>query len=380
MTGPTTDAEPAATGGALETVERTIAAVAPLDAEASAEVAAAMDGKVKPLRSLGDLEHLVARLAGIQGTATPHADSPAVVVCAADHGVAAAGVSAYPQEVTALMLQGFAAGTSAVGVLARRAGARLVVADLGVLVPPRLPPGPHEVLDRRVRAGTADSTTGPAMTLDEAQVAVAHGIDLVHALVADGVDLVALGEMGIGSTTTASALTAALLDRDPARLVGPGTGVSGDAFALKVRTVDEILARHRDADGPWDLLARVGGLEIAALAGVVLGCAARRVPVVLDGLITTAAALVAWRLAPRSTDAMIAGHLSPEPGHAVQLEALGLEPVLDLGMRLGEGSGATLAIPVLTSAVAVLREMGDLADLGLGDLGDPGLDDDLPTS
>ncbi|GGK72992.1 nicotinate-nucleotide--dimethylbenzimidazole phosphoribosyltransferase [Ornithinimicrobium pekingense] len=351
----------------LERVEEAVSSIGRFDAEASAAVARALDGKVKPLRSLGDLEHLAARLAGIQGTAEPHVDAPALVVCAADHGVAADGVSAYPQEVTALMLQSFAEGTSAVGVLARQAGARLVVADLGVAEAPRLQPGQNQVLDRRVRAGTADSAAGPAMSLAEAQQAVAHGVALVDDLVDEGVDLVGLGEMGIGNTTTASALTAVLLDRDPARLVGPGTGVTGEAFARKLRKVDAILARHRDADDPWDVLARVGGLEIAALAGVVLGCAARRVPVVLDGFITTAAALVAWRLAPACTDVMVAGHLSPEPGHQVQLQALGLRPVLDLRMRLGEGSGAALAIPVLRSAVTVLHEMGSFADLGLDD-------------
>lgn len=350
-----------------ELVDATIAAVRPLDADASAAAAHAMDGKVKPLHSLGVLEHLAARVAGIQGTSAPHVDAPALVVCAADHGVAADGVSAYPQEVTGLMLQGFASGTAAVGVLARRAGARLVVADLGVLAPPQLRPGDNEVLDRRVRPGTANSATGPAMTLAEAEQAVAHGIGLAARLVDEGADLVGLGEMGIGNTTTASALTAALLDRDPARLVGPGTGVTGDAFARKVARVDAILARHQDVDGPWEVLARMGGLEVAALAGVVIGCAARRVPVVLDGFITTAAALVAWRLAPLSVDAMIAGHLSPEPGHAVQLEALELEPVLTLRMRLGEGSGAALAIPVVRSAVAVLHEMGSFADLGLAE-------------
>ncbi len=354
-------------GTPLELVERTVAAVQPFDADASAAVARAMDGKVKPLRSLGDLEHLAARLGGIQGTPAPHVDAPAVVICAADHGVAADGVSAYPQEVTALMLQSFAEGTSAVGVLARQAGARLVVADLGVREAPRLRPGGNPVLDRRVRPGTADSAAGAAMTVDEAQQAVAHGIGIVEDLVAEGVDLVGLGEMGIGNTTTASALTAALLDRDPARLVGPGTGVTGEAFARKLRKVDAILARHRDAEDPWDVLAGVGGLEIAGLAGVVLGCAARRVPVVLDGFITTAAALVAWRLAPACTHAMVAGHLSPEPGHQVQLDALGLRPVLDLRMRLGEGSGAALAIPVLRAAATVLRDMGSFADLGLAD-------------
>lgn len=348
-------------------IARTVGAVRPLDAEASAAAAAAMDGKVKPLGSLGTLEHLAARLAGIQGTTAPHVDRPALVVCAADHGVAASGVSAYPQEVTGLMLQGFAAGTAAVGVLARQAGARLVVADLGVVAPPPVVPGHNEVLDRRVRPGTGNSLEGAAMTLEEAEQAVAHGIGLADLLVDDGADLVGLGEMGIGNTTTASALTAALLGRDPARVTGPGTGVSGEALAAKVRAVDAVLRRHEGAQGAWPVLAAMGGLEIAALAGVVLGCAARRVPVLLDGFITTAAALVAAELAPASVDAMVAGTLSPEPGHAVQLEALGLEPVLQLRMRLGEGSGAALAVPVLRSAVAVLRDMGSFADLGLAE-------------
>ncbi|GAA5160239.1 nicotinate-nucleotide--dimethylbenzimidazole phosphoribosyltransferase [Ornithinimicrobium tianjinense] len=352
---------------AVALIERTIAALRPLDAEAAAAAAAAMDGKVKPLRSLGDLESLAVRVAGIQGTASPTVASPAVVVCAADHGIARDGVSAYPQEVTGLMLQGFAAGTAAVGVLTAQAGARLVVADLGVVEPPQIAPGQNEVLDRRVRPGTASSLTGEAMTRAEAEQAVAHGIGLAHLLVDDGADLVGLGEMGIGNTTTASALTAALLERDPARVTGPGTGVSGDALAAKVAAVDAILRRHEDARGTWDVLARMGGLEVAALAGVILGCAERRVPVLLDGFITTAAALVAWRLAPVSVDAMIAATLSPEPGHAVQLEALGLEPVLRLSMRLGEGSGASLAIPVVRSAVAVLAEMGSFADLGLAE-------------
>ena len=350
-------------------VEETIAAIRPLDAEASAAAASAMDGKVKPLRSLGDLEHLAARVAGIQATATPRVDHPAVVVCAADHGIAASGVSAYPQEVTGLMLQGFAAGTAAVGVLAREAGVRLVVADIGVIAPPQVEAGQNQVLDRRVRPGTDNSLEGPAMTLEEAEQAVAHGIRLAHELIDEGADLIGLGEMGIGNTTTASALTAALLERDPARVTGPGTGVSGEALAAKVKAVDAVLRRHADvADGDtWGVLSRMGGLEIAALAGVVLGCAARRVPVLLDGFITTAAAVVAWRLAPAAADAMIAGTLSPEPGHAVQLDALDLDPVLRLGMRLGEGSAASLAIPVVRSAVAVLADMGSFADLGLAE-------------
>ena len=351
---------------ALALIERTIAAVRPTDAEAAQAAATAMDGKVKPIGSLGGLERLAVRLAGIRGTPSPRVDAPAIVVCAADHGVASQGVSAYPQEVTGLMLQSFASGTAAVGVLARQADVRLLVADLGVVAPPPLPSG-HRVLDRRVRPGTGNSLDGHAMTVPQAERAMAHGIGLAELLLEDGADLVGLGEMGIGNTTTASALTAALLGRDPARVTGPGTGLAGEALAAKVAVVDAILRRHEDARGTWEILARMGGLEVAALAGVVLGCAARRVPVLLDGFITTAAALVASRLAPTSVDAMVAAHLSPEPGHAVQLEALGLEPVLHLGLRLGEGSGAALAVPVLRSAAAVLRDMGSFADLGLAD-------------
>lgn len=348
-------------------LDATIAQISPLDIEASAAAAGAMDGKVKPLHSLGELEHLAARVAGIQATTSPHIDDPVLIVCAGDHGVARSGVSAYPQEVTALMLRSFAAGTAAVGVLARQASARLLVADLGVLDPPVIEPGQNPVLDRRVRAGTDNSVDGPAMSHDEAVLALAHGIGLAYQVIDEGADLIGLGEMGIGNTTTASALTAALLDRDPARVTGPGTGVAGEALSKKLAVVDAILRRHVDASDPLDMLARMGGLEIAGLAGVVLGAAARRVPVLLDGLITTAAALVAKGLAPSAVDAMIAGHLSTEPGHALQLESLELEPVLRLGMRLGEGSGAALAIPVLRSAVAILAQMGSFADLGLAD-------------
>lgn len=346
-------------------VDATIAAIPEPDHESGAAAMAAMDGKVKPLRSLGRLEELAARLAAIQGTAQPTVERPAVVVCAADHGIAASGVSAYPQEVTGLMLQGFAAGTAAVGVLAREAGVDLVVADLGVLAPPVIEAGQREVLDRRVRPGTANSLHEPAMAPAEAEQAVAHGIGLADLVIDAGADVVGLGEMGIGNTTTAAALTAALLDRDPARVTGPGTGVSGEALAAKVAAVDGMLRRHSSAQDPWAILAALGGLEIAALAGVALRCAQRRVPVLLDGFISTSAAVVAWRLAPRAADAMIAATRSPEPGHAVQLEALGLEPVLQLGMRLGEGSAAALAVPVLRSATAVLRDMGSFADLGL---------------
>ena len=346
----------------LSVLKSTIEAIRPSSAQTLQEATAAMADKVKPLGSLGRLEEVATRIAAVRGRVDLPDPTPAVVVCAADHGVASEGVSAFPQAVTGLMLSAFGTGGAAVAVLSRAAGARLVVADLGVIDPPAAP----GLLDRSVRPGTSNSARGAAMTVAEAILALRHGIDIAHELIDDGVDLIALGEMGIGNTTTASALTAALLGCDAAATCGRGTGLDDVQVAHKISVVDQILARHAAVfDDPLATLASVGGLEIAALAGVVLGAAERQVPVLVDGFITGAAALVAARLAPASTDAMIAAHLSPEPGHALQLAALGLRPLLDLDMRLGEGSGAALAINLVRSAVAVLNDMATFASLGL---------------
>lgn len=358
MTDPTvTDPEmPAAA-----VIARTIPAVHPADPNSAEAARLEMEQKLKPPGSLGRLESLAARLAGIRGVVDPGVPTPAVVVCAADHGVAASGVSAFPQEVTGLMVDSFVAGGAAVCVLAREARARLVIADLGVLEPR---PAHESVLDRRVRAGTANSLLGEAMTLAEAQTAVAHGIRIVADLVEEGVDLVALGEMGIGNTTTASAVTALMMGLPAAEVCGRGTGLNDEQYAHKTEVVTRIVARHASVQDPMAVLAAVGGLEIAGLVGVVLGCAAHRVPVVVDGFITGSAALIAAALAPDCVDAMIAGHRSVEPGHSIQLKSLALEPVLDLELRLGEGSGATLALVVLRSALAILSEMATFASIG----------------
>jgi nicotinate-nucleotide--dimethylbenzimidazole phosphoribosyltransferase len=354
-----------------------IAAVPELDEAAAAAARTALDAKAKPPRSLGRLEDLACRLAAIRGTAEPGRLAPVVVICAADHGIAEEGVSAYPQEVTGHMLRAFAAGQAAICVLAREAGARLVVADLGVREPV---PG---VLDRRVRAGTANAARGPAMTREEAERAIAAGIGLADDLVAPHEDvvvapvdddvahdlaarghsaaIVALGDMGIANTTAASAVTACLLERDPAAVCGRGTGVDDAGLERKVGAVRRALAVNRPSPSdPLGALAAVGGLEIAALAGLVLGCAARRTPVLVDGFITAAAALVAVRLQPRCAGMLIAAHRSPEPGHGAILDALGLDPLLDLGLRLGEGSGAALALPLVAAAQAVLSDMATL--------------------
>ena len=339
-------------------IATTIARIEPADPTAARVVQEALDAKAKPPRSLGRLEDLARQVAGIRGsTATLR---PAVVVCAADHGVADEGVSAYPQAVTAAMVAAFTSGRAAVSVLTRQAGARLVVADLGVRTRTDHP----GVLDRRVGAGTANAARGPAMTRPEAERAVATGMELASSLVDEGVTLIAIGEMGIANTTAASALSAALLGVDPISVCGRGTGVDDARLAHKIDVVRRMLAVNEvDSSEPLSVLAALGGFEIGALVGLVLGGAARRVPIVLDGFITGAAALIAMRLAPACVEAMIASHCSPEPGHARILTELGLDPLLSLDMRLGEASGAALALPLIGSSVALLQEMATLDEV-----------------
>jgi nicotinate-nucleotide--dimethylbenzimidazole phosphoribosyltransferase len=347
-------------------LRRTLAAVQPADPEAAAAAQTALDAKTKPRGSLGRLEALACRVAAIRATSVPGRLAPAIVVIAADHGIAAERVSAYPQEVTGQMLATIAAGGAAVSVLSRQAGARLVVLDVGVRGASSHP----GVVDRRIRSGTANAARGPAMSRAEAERALAIGIRLAAELVSHGIGLVALGDMGIANTTAASALTATLLGVDASLVCGRGTGIDDAGLERKVDAVRRALAVNAHAlDDPLEALAAVGGLELAALAGLALGCAAHRVPVVIDGFITSAAALAAVRLAPPCADALIAAHRSPEPGHRLILEAIGLEPLLDLGLRLGEGSGAALALPLVGAALAVLSDMATFDAAGVTDTG-----------
>jgi nicotinate-nucleotide--dimethylbenzimidazole phosphoribosyltransferase len=330
------------------------------------ETQQAFDRKTKPRGSLGALEDLAVRIGALQGVAVPVRPECAIVVAAADHGVAAEGVSAYPQEVTAQMVANFASGGAAINVLAREVGARLVVVDAGVVTPSRAP----DVRSLRFGAGTASITRGPAMERATAEQALEAGRSLAQELAAEGIGLVGVGEMGIGNTTAAAALCAALLSAAPAAVCGPGTGLDDEGVERKVAVVTRALEVNRvEASDGVGVLAALGGFEIALLAGVVLGCRAARVPVVLDGFITGAAALVAAAIEPASVEAMIAGHRSPEPGHALVLERLGLEPLLDLRLRLGEGSGAALAMPIVRGALALLNEMASFDEAGVTDVG-----------
>lgn len=312
----------------------------------------ALDAKTKPRGSLGRLEEIAIRIAAIRGTPQPGRLEAAVVVAAADHGVADEGVSAYPAEVTRQMLANFEAGGAAVCVIARAAGARVHVVDVGVGRP------------------TGNIARGPAMAEVEARRLLQEGQAYAAALDADGVGIVALGEMGIANSTVAAALTAALVGVDAERVCGRGTGVDDEGLARKVAVVRTALAVNViDRDDPVAVLAALGGFELAFLCGVALGAAERRLVVVLDGFISSAAGLVAARIAPTAADAMIAAHLSPEPGHRLVLDELGLEPLLDLGLRLGEGSGAALCLPLLDASLAVLGEMATFEAAGVTDAG-----------
>lgn len=345
-------------------------AVRPLDAAAMAEAADRQDRLTKPRGALGRLEALSIQLAGIAGSCPAPVPAPAAVaVFAADHGVHARGVSPWPQEVTAQMVANFAAGGAAINVLAGQFGASVTVVDVGVAT--ALPDDlGAAVRARRVRPGTGDITVEPAMTADECRAALDVGATVAADLVASGARALVTGEMGIGNTTASAALVAALLDRPAAAVTGRGTGVDDEGLARKVTVVEAALARHAAAVAAGDpeaVLAAVGGLEIAALAGYVVGGAAAGVPVVVDGLIADAALLVAERLVPGTAARCIAGHRSSEPGATAVLDALGLEPVLDLGLRLGEGSGACLALPVVEAAARTLAGMATFDSAGVTD-------------
>ena len=316
----------------------------------------------KPPGSLGRLEPLGARLAAVQGTVKPRISKKAVAVFAADHGVTASGVSAYPKEVTAGMVQNFLAGGAAINALARSAGAELLVVDVGVDA--EFTPHP-KLWEHKVARGTQNMLDGPAMTREETAAALNVGLLAAQTLVSRGADLLAGGEMGIGNTTAAAALTAFFTGRTAAEVTGRGTGVDDVGLARKIGVVEAVIAKYQDVKSPLDALASFGGLEIAALTGFYLGAAADRTPVVLDGFISTAAALVAVALAPAVKDYLFASHLSEERGHRVQLEALGLEPLFDLNLRLGEGTGAVLAFGLLEGAAATLAEMATFTEASL---------------
>ena len=345
-------------------LEDTITAIRPLDAAAERDARDRQARLTKPVGSLGVLEDVSVQLAGLAGTCPPPVPEPAAVaVFAADHGVHAQGVSPWPQEVTAQMVGNFLAGGAAVNVFARQLGATVVAVDVGVAGPV-----PEGALARKVRPGTRDLSVEPALTRDEVVRALEVGIAVAQDLVRDGHRCLLTGDMGIANTTASAALICAFTGADPSAATGRGTGVDDDTLARKTEVVRAALARHApDPTDPIGVLAAFGGLEHAALAGFVLAAAAARVPVVLDGVIAGSAALAAQALAPYAMGACLAGHRSAEPGHALALTHLGLRPLVELELRLGEGTGAVLALPLVQAAARVLAEMATFDSAGVSE-------------
>ncbi len=343
-------------------IEQTLARIGPLDTAAMNELRQRLDTLTKPPGSLGRLEELAIQLAGICGESLPPQSLKKIVVMAADHGITEEGVSAFPSAVTAQMVTNFVNGGAAINVLSRLSGAAVRVVDIGVAAQITVP----GVTLAKVRPGTANFAREAAMSREEALQALVVGITIAEEEVSAGTRILGTGEMGIGNTTASSAVLATLTGCSPQRLVGPGTGIDEQGIAHKTAVVERALAHHRlKPDQPLETLAAVGGLEIAGLTGLIIGAAACRCPVVVDGFISTVAALVAVRMNPMVLPFIIPSHLSQEPGHALLLEQLELKPYLHLNMRLGEGTGAALTMHLVEGAARILVEMATFSEAGV---------------
>jgi len=348
-----------------DVLQQTLKQIQPLNPEWLARAQARLDQLTKPRGSLGRLEELAAWYVAVREEMSPIIRKKAVVIFAGDHGVVAEGVSAYPQEVTFQMVANFVQGGAGINVLARHVGAEVQIVDIGVN---HDFPGMPGLISRKVRYGTGNLAREAAMSRDEAEAALLCGIELAQENIAAGADVLATGEMGIGNTTPAAALAAVFTGKPAAAVTGRGTGVDDHSYRRKVEVIEHALALHRpDPGDPMGVLARLGGLEIAGLAGLILGSAAARRPVLVDGFIATAAALLAVRLCPAVRDYLAAAHQSAEFGHQVMLAELKLEPLLQLRMRLGEGTGAALGMSLLEAGVKIYREMATFAEAGVSD-------------
>ncbi len=319
----------------------------------------------KPRGSLGRLEDLSIQLAGIVGSSRPTIKDKVIITMAGDHGVCAEGVNPYPQEITAQMVLNFLRGGAGINVLARHIGARVVIVDMGVATDYANAEG---IIFRPVAKGTNNIAKGPAMTKEQALKAVETGIEVVQQQKKFGMDIVGVGEMGIGNTTPSSAIVAAITGVPVANVTGRGTGCDDERLARKIAVIERALEVNRpDTTDPLDVLAKVGGFEIGGMAGVMLGAAAIGIPVVIDGFISGAAALIAYGLCPRVRDYMIAAHNSVEGGHMYAMTYMGLSPLLDLSLRLGEGTGAALGISLAEAAVKILNEMATFGEAGVSE-------------
>lgn len=349
----------------MDKLNNTVRAIRGLDGEAMERAQGRLDSLTKPHGSLGRLEELARLIAGMTGKANPSFKNKVIFTLAADHGVADEGVSAYPKEVTRQMVLNFLKGGAGINVLARHAGARVVVVDMGVasdIAPDR------RLIVKKIGYGTANMAKGAAMSREEAIKSVCAGIDIFEEEFPNGIDIVGTGDMGIANTTPSSAVASVLTGRDVREVTGRGTGIDEDGLKNKIRIIERaIKVNGPDPKDAVDVLSKVGGFEIAGLSGVMLASAARRVPVVIDGFISGAAALAAFCIAPKVRDYMIASHCSVEKGHRIILERMGLEPLFDFNMRLGEGTGAALGIYVAEAAIKILTEMATFKEASVSE-------------
>ena len=346
-------------------LHKTIDRIQPTDIRLLAQAQARLDRLTKPIGSLGRLEELAARYVMITGEMNPKVPRGAVYTFAADHGVTVEGVSAYPSAVTPQMVLNFLRGGAGVNVLARHVGIEVRVVDIGVAFDFESAPG---LMHRKVMPGTKNLMVEPAMSLAQAEQALQVGIELATEAAQEGIGLIGTGEMGIGNTTASSSIAAVMTGRSVAEVTGRGTGIDDAGHAHKIDVIQRALAFHRlDSADAMEVLAKVGGLEIGGLAGLMLGAAAARIPVVLDGFIAGAAALIAVGLQPRCKDYLIASHQSVERGHRAILDHLGLKPLLDLELRLGEGTGACLGISLVCAAIKILTEMATFDEAGVSE-------------
>jgi len=346
-------------------IEEIISRIQPLDQEAMSSARARQDVLTKPQGSLGRLENLSIQMAGITGKVRSKIHHKVVTVMAGDHGVVAEGVSAFPQEVTPQMVLNFLYGGAAINVLSKHVGARVVIVDMGVASPMEAHP---QLISRRVGSGTGNIAKGPAMTRAQAEESILSGVEIVEAEIARGLDILATGDMGIGNTTPSAAIACVVTGKSASEIVGRGTGVDDEGLRRKILAVENALKVNQpNAQDGLDFLSKVGGFEIGGLAGAILGAAANRRPVVIDGFISTAAAIIAATLAPQVKEYLIAAHCSQELGHRLMMEWLGVTPLLDMHMRLGEGTGAALAISIVEASCKILDEMATFGEAGVSE-------------
>jgi len=339
----------------VERINSVIKNISGIDPGIIKNTQARLDNLTKPLGSLGRLEELAKQICGITGKVNPSLENKVIFTLAADHGVTDEGVSAYPKEVTAQMVYNFIGGGAGINVLAKHVGARVVVVDIGVAAD--LKPDP-KLRVKKINYGTKNMAMGPAMSRDEAIKAIRAGIDLFEEELSCGLDIVGTGEMGIGNTTAASAITASFTGKSVEEITGRGAGLDDPGLKNKIEVIKRsLLINKPDPADPIDVLSKVGGFEIAGLAGIILAAASKKIPVVIDGFISGAAALVAFKIEPKVKEYMIAAHRSQEGGHKIILEYIGLRPLLDLDLRLGEGTGGALGIGLADAAIKILTQM-----------------------